>query len=97
MGLFFRPRRPLARLAADAAGADVVYRADRVHIEQDRVSDEATSADQATRQAVSRSLSYPSAAGDVTTTGLERLVQLHNDGDLTEVEFSAAKARLLGV
>ena len=38
----------------------------------------------------------PPASGDVLD-GLERLAALHQQGALTDVEFSAAKAKLLGL
>ena len=53
MGLFFRPRRPLLRLATGAAPD--------------------------------------------TIAELERLSRLHESGALTDEEFTAAKARALGI
>jgi hypothetical protein len=38
----------------------------------------------------------PAAAGD-TTAELERLASLHQSGALTDDEFAAAKAKLLGI
>ena len=66
MGLLFRRRPPLMRLAAGAASAP----------------------EPRTAPAPAR------AAGP--TAELERLAQLHQSGALTDDEFTAAKARLLG-
>jgi Short C-terminal domain len=45
-----------------------------------------------------RSLMILAAAGPVDTTAeLERLAQLHQAGELSDDEFTAAKARLLRV
>jgi hypothetical protein len=78
MGLFFRPRRPLMRLALRAQE------------------------DPGTDRSESPSVTHPgmspsTPAGRNATAELERLATLHSSGDLTDVEFAAAKARVLGL
>ena len=79
MGLFFRPRRPLLRLATGAATAGIAYRAGQRRAEQDAYNQQAAE-----------------AAPD-TIAELERLSRLHESGALTDQEFTAAKARALGI
>jgi len=82
MGLLFRRRRPLARLAVGAAAAGVAA------------------------AGTSRSSGSPTptpyvAPPPVSTGGeideLSRLVQMHDNGALSDDEFTAAKAQLLGL
>lgn len=95
MGLFFRPRRPLMRLAAGATTAAVAYHAGKRRSQQDVVNQQAESAYEAT---VAQPASPPAAAsGADPTPELSRLAKLHETGALTDQEFAAAKARLLGI
>ena len=49
MGLFFRPRRPLPRLATGAATAGFAYRAGQRRAEQDAYNQQAAAAYEATQ------------------------------------------------
>ena len=98
MGLMFRRRRPLARLAVGAATAGVAYHAGRRRAEQDEYNQEASEAYAATQ---SQPAPPPYVAPAAASTGgevgeLSRLAQMHDSGALTDDEFAAAKARLLG-
>lgn len=105
MGLMFRRRRPIARMAAGAATAGVAYHAGKSHAEQAQRDQPATSADQQAQEAPQYAPPPPtpseapaaaaSPAGD--TDELERLAQLRTSGVLTDEEFTAAKAKLLGL
>ena len=98
MGLMFRCRRPLARLAVGAATAGAAYKAGKRRAEQDEYNQEA-----AAPYAASQDQPPPpqyvapppaSTAGEVDE--LSRIVQMHDSGALTDEEFAAAKAQLLG-
>jgi len=91
MGLLFRRRRPLMRLAAGAAVGTAAYQAGKRHEAQDGFDEQARVADDATQQAA------PAPAPSDSTSELERLASLHTSGALTDAEFTAAKAKLLGV
>ena len=95
MGLLFRRRRPLMRLAAGAAVGGAAYRAGRRREEQGAVDEQAQPAYAATEAVPVPAAAVPAPAD--TTAQLERLAQLHQSGALTDDEFSAAKSRLLGV
>jgi multidrug resistance efflux pump len=84
MGLFMRRRRPVMRVAAGAATAGVAYKAGKRHAEG-----EATEAQQPAAAPA------PAPAAD-STAELERLAQLHQSGALSDEEFAAAKAKVLG-
>jgi uncharacterized membrane protein YebE (DUF533 family) len=102
MGLMFRRRRPLMRVAGAAALGTVAYQSGKRHEEQAQVNEQAQAAYAAT-QAPPQQVAAPApapapaaAAGD-TTAELERLAQLHQSGALTDDEFAAAKSKLLGI
>jgi multidrug resistance efflux pump len=100
VGLFLRPRRPLLRLAAGAATATVAYQAGQRRAEQDAYNEQAQAAYAAT-QAQAPPPAYaapPPAPAPATDTiaELERLARLHETGALSDEEFAAAKARVLG-
>jgi len=98
MGLMFRRRRPVARLAVGAAAAGVAYHAGKRRADQDEY-------DQTPAEAYPTSQDQPpppqyvapppaSTGGEVDE--LSRLVQMHDSGALSDDEFAAAKAQLLG-
>ena len=91
MGLMFRPRRPLMRVAAGATTATVAYKAGQRRNQQGQ-SDEQAQAPQAAPAAPA-----PAAAPADSTAELERLAKLHESGALTDEEFAAAKSKVLGL
>ena len=90
MGLMFRPRRPLMRVAAGAATATVAYKAGQRRTQQSQYDEQAQAAPAAPAPA-------PAAAPADSTAELERLAKLHESGALNDEEFAAAKAKLLGL
>jgi len=91
MGMMFRPRRPLMRVAAGAATAGVAYKAGQRRTQQNQL-------DEQTQAAPPQAASAPAPApADSTTAELERLAKLHESGALNDEEFAAAKAKLLGL
>jgi Short C-terminal domain len=99
VGLFFRPRRPLLRLAAGATTATIAYKAGQRRAEQDAYNEQAQAAYAAT-QAPPPAYAAPAPATAPETdpiARLERLARLHESGALSDEEFIAAKARVLGV
>jgi hypothetical protein len=88
--MMFRRRRPVARLAVGAATAGVAYHAGKRRAQQDQYEQEAAEAP----------TTYVAPA-PATTGGeideLSRLAQMHASGVLTDDEFAAAKAQLLGI
>jgi hypothetical protein len=101
VGLFFRPRRPLLRLAAGAATAGIAYHAGQRRAEQDAYNEQAAAAYEATQAPPPPQPAYapaPAAAPPADSIAeLERLARLHESGALTDQEFAAAKARALGI
>jgi hypothetical protein len=98
MGLMFRRRRPIARLAVGAATAGVAYHAGRRRSEQDQYNQEASAAYAARQEQPPASYVAPapvSTGGEVDE--LSRLAQMHDSGALSDDEFAAAKAQLLGL
>ena len=79
MGLFFRPRRPLLRLAAGATTATVAYRAGQRRAQQDAYNEQAQAAYQATQAPPpAYAAPAPAAAPETDTIAeLERLSRLH--------------------
>jgi membrane protease subunit (stomatin/prohibitin family) len=88
MGLFFRRRRPAMRLAAGAATAGVAYHMGKEHAQNQQDDQQQAAAAPAPDAA-------PAAAPDAAAE-LERLAALHQSGALTDEEFAAAKAKVLG-
>jgi uncharacterized membrane protein YebE (DUF533 family) len=79
------------RLAGAAALGTVAYQSGKRHEEQAQVDEQA-------QAAPAPAAAAPAAApADDTTAELERLAQLHQQGVLTDEEFSAAKAKALGI
>ncbi len=99
MGLMFRRRRPLMRVAGAAAVGTVAYQSGKRHEEQAQVNEQAQQAYAATQPPPQPEAPAPAAGApaDDTTAELERLAQLHQSGALTDDEFAAAKSKLLGI
>jgi uncharacterized membrane protein YebE (DUF533 family) len=98
MGLMFRRRRPLMRVAGAAAVGTVAYQSGKRHEDQAQVNEQAQQAYAATQPPPQEAAAPPAAApADDTTAELERLAQLHQSGALTDDEFAAAKSKLLGI
>lgn len=101
MGLMFRRRRPLMRMATGAAVAGTAYHMGKKNAQQSEVNEQAQEAYASTQQqAPPPAPAYapptpPAASG--TTADLDQLVQFHNQGVLSDEEFTAAKAKLLGI
>jgi hypothetical protein len=96
MGLMFRRRRPLMRMATGAAVAGTAYHMGKKNAQQAEVNDQAQQAYATTQQqAPAYAPPTPPAAG--ANADLDQLVQFHNQGVLTDEEFSAAKKKLLGL
>jgi len=90
MGMMFRPRRPLMRVAAGAATATVAYKAGQRRTQQDQYNEQT--------QAAPPAAPAPAAPAPADSTAeLERLAKLHESGALNDEEFAAAKAKLLGL
>jgi hypothetical protein len=95
MGVFFRPRRPLMRLAAGATTAAVAYNAGKRRSEQNQVNEQAEAAYAATRYQQPAAPPPVASAAPDPVSELERLAKLLGSGALTDAEFAAAKSRLL--
>jgi hypothetical protein len=100
MGLMMRRRRPLMRVAAGAAVAGTAYHMGKKGEQQAQVNEQAQDAYAATQQAPAPAPAYapptpPAPSG--ATADLDQLVQFHSSGVLTDEEFTAAKAKLLGI
>jgi hypothetical protein len=100
MGMMFRPRRPLMRVAAGAATATVAYKAGQRRTQQNQYNDQAQAAYAQTQAAPPQAAPPPAPAASAptdSTAELERLAKLHESGALNDEEFAAAKAKLLGL
>ena len=100
MGLFLRPRRPLMRLAAGAATTGIASKAGQRRAEQDAYNQQASEAYEATQAPPPQPAYAPPPAPAPppdSIAELERLARLHESGALTDEEFTAAKARALGL
>jgi membrane protease subunit (stomatin/prohibitin family) len=97
MGMMFRPRRPLMRVAAGAATATVAYKAGQRRTQQNQYNDQAQAAYAQTQAAPPPASAAPAPAPTDSTAELERLAKLHESGALNDEEFAAAKAKLLGL
>jgi Short C-terminal domain len=100
MGMMFRPRRPLMRVAAGAATATVAYKAGQRRTQQNQYNDQAQAAYAQTQAAPPQTAPPPAPAAPAptdSTAELERLAKLHESGALNDEEFAAAKAKLLGL
>ncbi len=98
MGMMFRPRRPLMRVAAGAATATVAYKAGQRRTQQNQYNDQAQAAYAQTQAPPPQAAPAPAAPAPADSTAeLERLAKLHESGALNDEEFSAAKSKLLGM
>jgi uncharacterized membrane protein YebE (DUF533 family) len=99
MGLMMRRRRPLMRVAAGAAVAGTAYHMGKKGEQQAQVNEQAQQAYEATQQPAPAPAYAPPTppAPSGATADLDQLVQFHNSGVLTDEEFTAAKAKLLGI
>jgi hypothetical protein len=100
MGMMFRPRRPLMRVAAGAATATVAYKAGQRRTQQNQYNDQAQAAYAQTQAAPPQAAPPPAPAAPAptdSTAELERLAKLHESGALNDEEFAAAKSKLLGL
>jgi hypothetical protein len=98
MGLMFRPRRPLMRMAAGAATATVAYKAGQRRTQQNQYNEQAQAAYAQTQAAPPPAAPGPAPAAPADSTAeLERLAKLHESGALSDEEFAAAKSRILGI
>ena len=95
MGLMFRRRRPVARLAVGAAAAGVAYHAGKRRAEQDQDDQEAVTTSETEAPPPQYVAPAPASTGGEVDE-LSRLAQMHESGALTDDEFVAAKAQLLG-
>jgi Short C-terminal domain len=95
------------RVAGAAALGTVAYQSGKHHEEQAQVNDQAQQAYTATQGPPPAPESVAAAPEPVaaapapvpadTTAQLESLAQLHQSGALSDDEFAAAKAKLLGI
>lgn len=112
MGLLMRRRRPLMRMAGAAALGTVAYQSGKRHEQQAEINEQAQDAYAATQQlppqqeyaqqappppAYQQPAPAAAPAGGDTTEQLAQLAQLHASGALSDEEFTAAKAKLLGI
>ena len=98
MGLMFRRRRPIARLAVGAATAGVAYHAGQRRAKQDQYNAQASAAYDATQYTPPPPAPTPGASsGGSNLDELNQLVGLHTAGVLSDAEFAAAKGKLLGL
>jgi membrane protease subunit (stomatin/prohibitin family) len=88
----FRRRRPLLRAAVVGGGAYMAGKSHARHsMEQDQYEEE-----QAQQQAPSPQAPAPSQAPSPMVDQLNQLASLHQQGVLSDSEFAAAKAKLIG-
>jgi hypothetical protein len=99
--MIMRRRRPLLRAAAVGGGAYLAGKS-AANRSADRADQEARISNLEAAQQQEQAPQVPEpragqASGDPDVLGqLTKLVQMHDSGALTDEEFSAAKARLLG-
>lgn len=88
----FVQRRPLLRAAVVGGGA---YMAGK-HVANAQADQQSQDASQEQQQAQQAAVPPPRAGGPSMADQLNQLADLHNQGLLSEDEFAAAKAKLLG-
>ena len=87
----FRRGRPILRTAAIVGTASAVGGAVSHHQQQKYAAQDAA------QQPAPQYVEAPAPAQPDVTTELTQLAQLHSQGILTDEEFSAKKAQLLGI
>jgi hypothetical protein len=87
--------RGVARTAVVAGTASAV--AGRVHHHQDEKYAAQDQAAYEQQMAEQQAYAPPPPAASDTTAELQQLAQLHNQGILTDEEFAAKKAQILGI
>jgi len=92
----FRRGRPILRTAAIVGTASAVGGAVSHHQQQRYAEKDAAAQQQQYDQQQQYAEPAPAAQPDVTEE-LTKLAQLHSQGILTDEEFSAKKAQLLGI
>jgi hypothetical protein len=93
----FARRRPLLRAAVIGGGAYAVGRSSANRAAQQDQQGQQAQQEQAQQAQVPQQAPPPDpAAGDSMLDQLSKLTALHEQGALTDAEFSAAKAKLLG-
>ena len=90
----FRRGRPILRTAAIVGTASAVGGAVSHHQQQKYAAQDAAAQQEQYAQAPAPA---PAPAQPDVTTELTQLAQLHSQGILTDEEFSAKKAQLLGI
>ena len=95
-----RRGRPLLRTAAVVGTATAVSGGVRRHQQQKYASQDAAAQQQADQQAPPQQVAYeqaPAPAAPDMSDELTKLAQLHQQGILTDEEFAAKKAQILGI
>jgi Short C-terminal domain len=96
----FRRRRPLLRAAAVGGGAYIAGKsvANRRAAQQQQESEQDARLDGLEQQQAPAAPDQPASAGATPSMAdqLTQLATLHDQGALTDDEFAAAKARILG-
>jgi hypothetical protein len=92
----FARRRPLLRAAVIGGGAYAVGRGAANRSAQQAQAQQESQAQQAPQVPQQAPPPADPAAGDSMLDQLSKLTALHEQGALTDAEFSAAKAKLLG-
>ena len=93
----FRRGRPILRTAAIMGTATAVSGAVSHHQQQKYAAQDAAAQQQYVEQAPQQYAPPPAAAEPDITTELTQLAELHSKGILTDEEFAAKKAQLLGI
>lgn len=95
-------RRPILRTAAVAATATAVSKGVSNKMDEKEAAKEQAAAGQSVQQEVAQAPAAPAAEPQTNSTGdelieqLSKLASLKDAGVLTDEEFAAAKAKLLG-
>jgi Short C-terminal domain len=92
-----RRGRPILRTAAIVGTASAVGGAVSHHQQQKYAAQDAQATQEAPPQYYEAQPPPPPAAAADPTAELTKLAELHNQGILTDEEFSAKKAQILGI
>ncbi len=101
----FRRRRPIARMATTAVvagtaahmGAKSAQRSAAADQEQDQYQDQAPPAPAPADEPAAPEAAAPEAAESPQIEQIKQLAALKDQGILTEEEFAASKAKILGI